>query len=118
VPSALFLKTLHRQGSPDFQPALEAFGAFLSRVEQAGIRHGCLMSSVLAVPATGQPPSYYLTDLEQLCTLGGINDHDCLRMVKDIRRELASVPEEFLEAFSREGRRSGSRVLQHPAMVA
>jgi hypothetical protein len=117
MPAARFLKTLHRQGSPEFQPALEAFGAFLRGVEQAGIRHGCLMSSVLTVPEAGQPPSYYLTDLEQLCTLGGINDHDCFRMVKDIRRELASVPREFLEAFSREGRRIGSRILQHPAMV-
>ena len=38
------------------------------------------------------------------------------RHKKSIRRELASVPREFLEAFSREGRRIGSRILQHPAM--
>ncbi|MEW6441738.1 MAG: hypothetical protein AB1640_12460 [bacterium] len=113
VPAARLLKQLYGLNDrEDFSRALKAFGEFVAGIERAGIRHGCLMSALVALPGSGGTPVYAVTDLEQLCTLDAINDHDCLRMAQDMKRDLLKVPEGFLEALYQEGRRAGSRILQ------
>ncbi len=117
LPLPALFAILHREGrGEEFDEALRAFGRFCLLLEETAVRHGALMSSILAVPGEQGPPALYLTDLEEVCTIGAICEHDLDRMAKSIHRPLASFlsPGE-IEPFCEEGRRVGSGILQYLA---
>ena len=109
----LFRRLYEERKNEDFDVTLRALGAFFLKVERAGVRHGSLMGSTLAVPNEEGPPSLYLTDLEETCTLGAACEHDYRRMAWSIHWHLKRcLPPERIEAFCGEGRRIGCRILQ------
>ncbi len=112
--AAALFRNLYLQGDRDkFLQAIQAFSAVILNIEKIGLRHGCLMSSLLAIPNKDGPPSFYLTDLEQVCTIGAINEHDCFRMAGDVHLQMNHEKKECLNAIYEEGKRVGSCILQN-----
>ncbi len=114
LPAAALFRNLYLEGDRDkFLQAIQAFSAVVLDIEKIGLRHGCLMSSLLAIPNRDGPPLFYLTDLEQVCTIGAINEHDCFRMAGDVHLQMNHEKKECLNAICEEGKRVGSSILQN-----
>ncbi len=115
--AGMFTRFYKENKAEDFDVTLRALGAFFLAVERAAVRHGSLMGSTLAVPNDEGPPSLYLTDLEEICTLGAVCEHDYRRMAWSIHWHLKRyLPPERIEAFCEEGRRIGCRILQRVSL--
>ena len=110
---SLFQELFSAGNSEKLNAALNALGTFFLKIEKTGLRHGCLMSSILAVSREDDPPSFLLIDLDQVCTIGAVDEHDIYRMAEDMYWHWKLfLPKECISIICEEGRRINSRILQ------
>jgi len=109
----LFQELFNTGNSENLNAALKALGDFFLKIEKTGLRHGCLMSSILAITNEDEPPSFLLIDLDQVCTIGAVDEHDIYRMAEDMYWHWKLfLPKECIRIICEEGRRINSRILE------